>query len=70
METMNFSFFLSNNKNNTTSETSLLSTNESQATETASILAPSCDEASVDAFGGKDMFGTCDMSNMTNVFKN
>lgn len=67
---MSFNFVLSNNTNGyntgleSDSETSLLSDtnmNDSSILTATSDYNNSC----VDAFGGKDLFGTCDISNMS-----
>lgn len=62
-----FNFILSNN-----SSTSLLSSNSdsstsllSSGTQETSLLTSTNADGCVDAFGGKDIFGTCDLSNIS-----
>lgn len=64
-----FSFILSSNNNSSASTETLLSNNTDTNAETvgsvASILfTPNNDDAGFDAFGGKDVFGTPDLSDM------
>ena len=68
--TMEFNFILSNNATNSfftadsDSESTLLTAGSNF--QSASILTADSNEGSecIDAFGGKDMFGTCDCSNI------
>lgn len=68
---MSFNFILTGNTSNglnasTETESGLLSNN---AEETTSLLSVENGECAMDAFGGKDIFGTCDVSNMNdNMF--
>lgn len=71
---MSFNFILSNNAANGYS-TTLESDTESGSlsdfnAQDSSILTATGDynNSCVDAFGGKDLFGTCDVSNMSEAF--
>lgn len=70
---MEFNFFLSSNKNNSVETSGLLASNENKGVETvgsvASLLSTgSQDGTCVDAFGGKDIFGNVDFTNVPSDF--
>lgn len=75
---MSFNFILSNNNSangyltaSETEESSLLTESNIQNSSNILTASTASNEACIDAFGGKDIFGTCDVSNMNEtVFAN